>query len=173
MRDESRTDKIARVVLKKLGGEFEEIYLPDENLKPLSKETLNKRTDLILKGDYSNPIFNYAKQFAGAKKIVISAPFWDLSYPSILKIYLENIYVTGIVSEYGKDGKPKGLCRADELIYVTTAGGPYIPDYSYNQIKDMAQNYFGIKNVSLVKAEMLDIDGFDADKIVDDVISNL
>ena len=45
---------------------------------------------------------SYAKQFAGADTIVIAAPFWDLSFPAILKTYIENIYVTGIVSRYSK-----------------------------------------------------------------------
>jgi FMN-dependent NADH-azoreductase len=173
VRGESRTDKIAIAVLDKLGGEYTELYLPDENLQPLSKERLEKRTALIEKGDYSDDMFRLAKQFAIAEKIVISAPFWDLSFPSILKLYIENIYVTGIVSEYNSDGTPHGLCRADEIIYVTTAGGPYVPDYSFGYIKDLAENYLGIEKATLIKAEMLDVEGFDAEKIIKKVISEL
>ncbi len=173
VRSESRTDKIARAVLEKLGGEYTELYLPDENLQPLSKERLEKRTALIEKGDYSDDMFRLAKQFASAEKIVVSAPFWDLSFPSILKLYIENIYVTGIVSEYNSDGTPHGLCRADEIIYVTTAGGPYVPDYSFGYIKDLAENYLGIEKATLIKAEMLDVEGFDAEKIIKKVISEL
>ena len=173
VRGESRTDKIARAVLDKLGGEYTELFLPDENLQPLSKEHLEKRTSLIENGDYSDNMFNLAKQFAGAKKIVISAPFWDLSFPSVLKLYIENIYVTGIVSKYNSDGTPHGLCRAEEIIYVTTAGGPYVPDFSFEYIKDLALNYFGIPKATLIKAEMLDVEGFDADEIVERVISEL
>ena len=166
VRGESRTNKIARAVLEKLGGEYTELYLPDENLQPLSKEHLEKRTALIEKGDYSDDMFRLAKQFASAEKIVVSAPFWDLSFPSILKLYIENIYVTGIVSKYNSDGTPHGLCRADEIIYVTTAGGPYVPDYSFGYIRDLAENYLGIEKATLIKAEMLDVEGFDAEKII-------
>ena len=173
VRGESRTNKIARAVLEKLGGEYTELFLPDENLQPLSKERLEKRTALIEKGDYRDDMFRLAKQFASAEKIVISAPFWDLSFPSILKLYIENIYVTGIVSEYNSDGTPHGLCRADEIIYVTTAGGPYVPDYSFGYIKDLAENYLGIEKATLIKAEMLDVEGFDAEKIIEKVISEL
>ena len=173
VRGESRTNKIARAVLEKLGGEYTELYLPDENLQPLSKEHLEQRTALIEKGDYSDDMFRLAKQFASAEKIVVSAPFWDLSFPSILKLYIENIYVTGIVSKYNSDGTPHGLCRADEIIYVTTAGGPYVPDYSFGYIRDLAENYLGIEKATLIKAEMLDVEGFDAEKIIEKVISEL
>lgn len=47
VREESRTDRLARAVLQKLGGDFTEIKLYEENLKPLDRGTLNKRTALI------------------------------------------------------------------------------------------------------------------------------
>ena len=49
-------------------------------------------------------MFRYARQFAAADKIVIAAPLWDLSFPAQLKVYLENIYVTGIVTKYSDAG---------------------------------------------------------------------
>ena len=173
VREASRTDKIARAVLQKLGGEYSEVYLPDENLKPLSEEKLNKRTGLIARGDYSDNMFNYAKQFAAADKIVIAAPFWDLSFPALLKLYIENIYAVGIVSEYEADGTPHGLCKASEIIYVTTAGGAYVPDYSFGYIKDLAEHCFGIPKTTLIKAQMLDVVGFDAEEIVANTIENI
>ena len=173
VREASRTDAIARAVLKKIGGDCRELYLPGENLQPLSRDSLNKRSALVQKADYSDPIFKYAKQFAAADKIVISAPYWDLSFPALLKIYIENIYAVGIVTEFDAQGRPRGLCRADELIYVTTAGGPYVPDFSYGYIKSLAQEFFGIPRTSLIKAEMLDVEGFDAEKIVAATIASI
>ena len=172
VRSESRTDRLARAVLKKM-GEYTELFLPAEDIKPLTEEALEKRTTLLANGFFDAPIFHYARQFAEADKIVISAPFWDGSFPSLLKVYIENIYVVGIVSRYGDDGVPIGLCKADELIYVTTAGGPYIPDFSYGYIKTIAETCFGIKKTRLVKAEMLDIVGMDAEKILSDAINNI
>lgn len=166
IRESSRTDRLARAVLQKLGGSFTELKLYEENPKPLDSKTLAKRTALIEQGDYSESLFDYAKQFAAADIIVIAAPYWDLSFPAVLKIYLENIYVTGIVSEYGENGLPRGLCKAKELYYVTTAGGPYDPTYSYGYIESLAKNFFGIPTTHLVKAEMLDIIGNDAEKIL-------
>ena len=166
VREKSRTDRLARAVLKMLGGDITELNLYRENLKPLDRDTLNKRTALIEQGDYSDPIFDYAKQFASADSIVIAAPYWDLSFPATLKIYIENIYVTGIVSAYDESGMPVGLCKAKELYYVTTAGGPYDPAYSYGYVESLAKSFFGIPVTHLVKAEMLDIVGNDAEEIL-------
>lgn len=166
VREESRTDRLARAVLQKLGGDFTELNLYEENLKPLDREMLNKRTALIEQGDYCDPMFDYAKQFASADTIVIAAPYWDLSFPATLKIYIENIYVTGIVSAYDESGMTVGLCKAKELYYITTAGGPYDSTYSYGYIESLAKNFFGIAETHLVKAEMLDIEGYDAEEIL-------
>ena len=89
-----------------------------------------------------------------------------MSFPATLKTYIENIYVTGIVSAYDESGMPVGLCKAKELYYITTAGGPYDPTYSYGYIESLAKNFFGIPTTHLVKAEMLDIIGNNADEIL-------
>ena len=168
-RDNSRTEFLARKLLAKL-GEYEEINPEKEHIQPLNRERLEYRTELINKNDYSDGIFKYAKQFSAADKIVIAAPFWDLSFPAILKIYIENIFVIGIVSRYSDDGKPQGLCKATDLYYVTTAGGAYNEKYSFEYIKDLAENCFGIKKTHLIKAEMLDICGNDPQKILEERI---
>jgi len=173
VREESRTERLARAVLNNLGGEYTQLRLYDEKPQPLDKEKLEYRTALIDKGDYSDKIFDYAKQFAEADIIVISAPYWDLSFPAVLKNYIENIYVTGIVSAYGEDGMPIGLCKATELYYVTTAGGPYDSTYSYGYIENLCKNFFGILSTHLIKAEMLDIVGNDAEEILNSAINSL
>ena len=36
----------------------------------------------------------------------MAAPFWDLSFPAQLKIYIESIYASGIVTRYDdRDGR--------------------------------------------------------------------
>lgn len=164
-RNNSRTERLAKKLLGKL-GEYEEVNPEKEGLVPIDNERLNYRTALLEKGDLSDDIFKYAKQFAAADTIVIAAPFWDLSFPSVLKIYIENIYVTGIVSKYDENGAPKGLCKAKTLYYVTTAGGPYDGRFSFDYLKELAESFFGIDKTVLIKAEMLDIIGNDAEKIL-------
>ena len=173
VREESRTDRLARAVLQKLGGDFTELKLYEENLMPLDRDTLNRRTALIEQGDYSDPMFDYAKQFASADTIIIAAPYWDLSFPATLKTYIENIYITGIVSAYDESGMPVGLCNAKELYYITTTGGPYDPTYSYGYIESLAKSFFGIPETYLAKAELLDIDGYDADAILNREINRI
>lgn len=172
VREESRTRRIAQALTDRLAGDREILRLTDMDLQPLSASSLQKRTELLEKGEYSHPTFDLARQFAEADTIVIAAPYWDLSFPSLLKIYFENVYAVGIVSRYGPDGVPVGLCRAKKLYYVTTAGGPYVSDFSFGYVKALA-TCFGIPEAILVKAEMLDVVGFDPDKIVADTIALL
>ena len=162
----SRTDRIARALLQALGGDCEELKLSEEAPEPLSEERLQLRTELIERQDFAHPMFRLARQFQQADVIVIAAPYWDLSFPAVLKAYLENIYVTGLVSEYG-------VCRAKKLYYVTTAGGPYLPDYSYDYLRALAVGCFGIPETELIKAEMLDVDGFDAQALVEQAVNDI
>ncbi len=172
VRAKSRTNWLAGQLLDVL-GEYTELDLKKENLRPLNQEILQLRSEMIEKSDYSSRMFNYAKQFAEASRIVIAAPYWDLSFPALLKTYVENIYVTGLVSKYAPDGQPIGLCRAENLYYVTTAGGPYDGRFSFDYIKEMAEVYFGIKHTHLIMAEMLDIEGADVDKILEEAASHI
>ena len=80
----------------------------------------------------------------------------------------------GVTFIYTDEGIPKGLCRADKLTYVTTAGGDFVPDeYGFGYIKALAENYYGIKEVELIKAVGLDLAGADADKIIEDKIREI
>ena len=168
VREGSRTDWLARKLLCGL-GDYTELRLAGENLKPLDRETLEHREKLISEGRYDDDLFRYARQFAQAEIIVISAPYWDLSFPALLKIYLENIYITGLVTKFDETGRQIGLCRASKLYYVTTAGGPYISTFSYGYIGALAEA-FGIGETELVYAEMLDIAGNDPQKLLNAVV---
>ena len=112
-------------------------------------------------------MFDLPRQFAAAEEIVIAAPYWDLSFPASLKQYLEQINVVGIAFRYTQEGIPESLCRAKRLYYVTTAGGNYVPEeFGYGYVKALAQGYYGIPDVRLIKATGLDIVGADAEDIM-------
>ena len=66
VRDDSRTDQLARQLLEKYGV-YDEEKLNDEEIAPLRKQTLENRTNLIDHSDYQSEIFQYAKQFAEAE----------------------------------------------------------------------------------------------------------
>ena len=172
-KNESRTDRLAKALLGTLGDYYEELDVMREDIHPLSNNDVILREGMIAQANYSYPLFDYAKQFAFADTIVIAAPHWDLSFPAVLKIYIENIYVTGLVSRCGDDCRPHGMCNAKKLYYVTTSGGPYYPRYSYEYIDTLAREHFGIDETELIYADMLDIDGYDPDQIMEDKIKEI
>ena len=163
----SRTNELAQFVLNKLAGNIEEINLGGEKISPLYKQRLELRDDLIKDKNYSHPMFKYAKQFANADIILISAPYWDLSFPAILKTYIENINVNGITFSYSEKGYPVSLCKVKKLIYITTSGGPIISDdFGFGYIKSLAENFYGINDTHYIKAEGLDIRGVNIQEIL-------
>ena len=102
----SRTRQLAESVLKKLDGPVEEVCLDGTTLSALGPEGIEKREQASQNGDFSDPEFDLAKQFASADHIVVAAPYWDLMFPGVLKLYLENITVAGITFRYIDRGIP-------------------------------------------------------------------
>ena len=174
VRKDSRTEQLSRELLNALNGEISEINLYSQKISPVDSDMLKKR-DLH---DYSGEEFKIAKQFKEADTIVIAAPLWDLSFPAVLKIYLENITVSGITFEYSKEGRPIGKCKATKLYYITTSGG-YIGNcnFGFDYVKALAENFFGIKDVFFFSAQGLDIFGADTlaimDKAKQDMLSKI
>lgn len=167
IRKDSRTRRLADQLLLKLGQPYEEIRLEEIDFPVVNEEYLLKRDQLVSNGDLQNPMFDLARQFSRAADIVIAAPFWDLSFPAMLKQYLELINVVGITFRYSEDGIPVGLCRADRLFYVTTAGGHYVPEeFGFGYIEALAHGYYGIQDVRQIRAVGLDIIGADVDAIM-------
>lgn len=165
VRDESRTILIAKDVMQKLNFKYDEINLEKENLKPLDATLLKKREVCLYNNDFSNNMFKLAKQFASAENIIIAAPYWDLSFPALLKIFIENICISGITFKY-KNNKPTGLCKAKKLIYITTSGGKIFADFGYSYIKELANSFWGIKDIVCFKAENLDVENISKEEVL-------
>ena len=174
LRKESRTKKIADALISELNEPFEYINLYEIDIPELNKTTLYERMEYCNKGDYSNKMFDLAKQFKDATKIVIAAPYWDFSFPAILKKYIEIISVSGLTFTYTDDGMPVGLCNGKILYYVTTSGSKiYNAEHNYGYINALVTQLFGIKKTKMFKAEELDIIGNDVDKIVNECIEDM
>ena len=163
----SRTLELAETLLQKLKGDIQEIKLYETHFPALDLNGMEKRDRAAQNNDFSDPVFNAAKQFAAADIIVIAAPYWDLMFPAVMKSYLENITVAGITFRYSEEGRPQSLCRAKTLYYVTTAGG-FIGqnDFGFSYVKALARNFFGINEVERYSAEGLDILGADVGAII-------
>ena len=167
VRSGSRTKRLADCLLSLWGGPVTEIKLGEIEFPATDEEYLLRRDKLIAEGRTDDPMFAPAAQFVSAERIVIAAPYWDLSFPAILKQYLEKINVCGVTFFYTPEGIPQGLCQAKELFYVTTAGGTFAPEeFGFGYVKALAQNYYGIRDVRLVQAVGLDLDGADPEQIL-------
>lgn len=167
VRENSRTLELARAVLERMPENTEEVCLYPDGPEGLNAEKLQLREQLLKNKDYDHPMFRFAKQFAAANTIVVAAPYWDLAFPAKVRAYLEEITVSGITFQYGANGIPQGLCQAERLIYVTTAGGPIFQNFGFEYVKSLAQAFYGIREVSLVKAEGLDIWGNNPTEILE------
>jgi FMN-dependent NADH-azoreductase len=176
-RGTSRTYRIGKelISLLKKNDNFEvtELILEDEKMQALTSETLNRRFELSGGKDFSNEVFRYSKQFKEADCIVIAAPYWDLGFPAILKIYIEAVSIPGIVYRYGENG-PTGLCKATKIYYVTTRGGHIgdDKDLGYATMVELGKLY-GIKDVKCISMNGLDIPVDDIETVIKKVIEDL
>lgn len=163
--DVSRTQKLCRTFFDALRErdpdcEIERLLLREEDLHPLSSSDLERRDKLARTKVWGDPLLRYARQFAEAEKIVVGAPYWDLSFPALLRLYVEQLCISGITFAY-KDGESVGLCKAKKLLYISTCGG-------FLNGKHIGAEYFkaicamlGITRFDLLAAEGLDIKEID------------
>ena len=119
MREESRTKQILEAASEVLALRYD-IETIDVNalaLPPVSPQTLKERTSGIV----PEATVAIAKRIASADKIVIAAPFWDMSFPSVLKAFFENLSLYNVT--FTDNGITcTGLCRCGKVLYITTRG---------------------------------------------------
>lgn len=170
-REKSRSKELAEHFigeLKKTGEyEMETLCLMDENLSYFSDGFFFQRESLLEAGNMEHPRFRHAHQFAAADKIVIAAPFWDLSFPALLKVYIENLCVDGITFHSGAEGLV-GLCKADHMVYLTTRGGMYVDsdmEMGSAYLEKMCV-FFGIEKYDCIAAEGLDMGVFPVEELL-------
>ena len=169
VRGESRTRRLAEKLLEKLNRLVEEVRLEDISFPVANEDFLDMRDRLISEGKLDSPVFDLARQFSEAETIVIAAPYWDLSFPAALKQYFEQVNVVGITFRYTEEGVPVGLCKADRIFYVSTAGGIYVPtEFGFGYVKALAQGYYEIADVRLIEAVGLDIYEADIEAILEE-----
>lgn len=171
VRADSRTRRLAEHLVARLhDGDVRIVRLNDRDVKPLDASTLERRTADAESGRRDSPLLGPAVEFASAEQIVIAAPFWDLSFPAIMKTYIEWINVPGVVFRYSEEGRPVGLCRAERLYFVSTSGGPVANDvFGFGYVEALAKNFWGIGDVRRFAATGLDIVGADSEAILREV----
>lgn len=160
---DSRTRALADAFLKAFRAAHPEAEIetvPPETLlalKPFDPDMLDDRDALAGVGAWDAPVFELARQFRGADRIVVAAPFWDLSFPAALRTYIEYISANGLTYHYEADGC-HGDCRAERLVYLTS-GGDFEREDSvgvlhWRQLAAM----FGVGQFDYVFAGGLDVD---------------
>ena len=119
MRAGSRTQIIAAPIIEELRKRYnvETIDLT-KTLYPIAdNNTLEDRNQGIVPQEH----VALAKKIAAADRIVIAAPFWDMSFPSALKVFFENMSLFGVTFD-SNDKECYGLCKAEKVMYITTRG---------------------------------------------------
>lgn len=117
---DSRTLRIAEPIVAALSGRYETIRydLPEmEGVVPLTPELFARRG----RGEIPAWALEAAKAIASADCILIAAPFWDMSFPAVLKAFFEQTSLFDVTfTDTGKSCM--GLCKAPKVLYVTTRG---------------------------------------------------
>lgn len=154
-------DKITTLDLYK-----EEIdFLRENNLKDMESNEIN---------NINHPVFKYAYQFLNADKYIIDAPFWNLSFPAILKAYIDYVTVSGITFKY-TETMAVGLCKNKKAVHVVSRGGFYStgPAANYEMGDKYLRTLFGflgIEDFTTIAAENLDMIGADKESITQNSI---
>lgn len=115
----SRTKRIADPIVEKLSSryEVETLTINDLNLAPVQFDEYSRRKDGIV----SDEALCWANKIKNADRIVIAAPFWDMSIPASLKTFFELCSLFGVTFD-SDDKTCFGLCKAENLLFITTRG---------------------------------------------------
>ena len=152
----SRTKKIATPIINKLKERYnvETLVINELNLTIVKKDLVNKRTNGIIDPE----VLSWADKVSKADRIVIAAPFWDMSIPAALKSFIELCSIINVT--FASDDKTCfGICNCKKLLYITTRG----MNIKTNSELDQATPYlkaisylWGLGGVSVVSAYNLD-----------------
>ena len=157
IRDElSRTKKIATPVVEALKERYDvqTIVINDLNLSVVQKDLILKRTGGII----DPTVMSWAESVRDADRIVIAAPFWDMSIPAALKNFLELCSILDVT--FKTDDKIcYGNCKSEKLLYITTRG----MDISTGDVLEQGSSYlnalswlWGMGTLQTVAAQNMD-----------------
>ena len=116
---DSRTLRIAEPIITALGKRYTitRFDLPQMDIVPLNPRLYAERS----LGEVPSWAREAAAAIAGADRILIAAPFWDMSFPAALKCFFEQTSLFDIT--FTDTGKTCiGLCKVPKVLYITTRG---------------------------------------------------
>ncbi|RSK53985.1 FMN-dependent NADH-azoreductase [Bacillus canaveralius] len=101
-------------------------------------------------------------QFLEADKVIFSAPFWNLSFPPMMKAYIDTICIAGKTFQYTEKG-PVGLVPDKPVLLIEARGGIYSVgpaaemEFSQKYLKTV-MNFMGIQSFTPFIIEGLHLD---------------
>ena len=150
---------------------FARVRLADLPIRYLDKASLAERDALLADKRYDHPRFDLAHQFQEADGMIVAAPFWDLSFPAVLKVYIENVSVDGLTFYCDEQGL-HGRCKAAWMLHLCTRGGIWDEDTRQDEhyLRAMC-GFFGVGQYHVAAAEGIDIVGLDHEKILGEALA--
>lgn len=117
--ESSKTRRIAEPIITKLAERYTitKFVLNELPLEVVKKDLVQQR----MCGKYDAQSLSWAMTIRDADRIVIAAPFWDMSYPAALKNFLELCSIFNVTFK-SDDKTCYGNCKAEKLLYITTRG---------------------------------------------------
>ena len=116
---DSRTLRIAEPIIEALGKRYsiKRYDLPEMEIVPLTPGLYAERAEGVVP-EWAKEA---AQAIADADRILIAAPFWDMSFPAVLKCFFEQTSLFDIT--FTDNGKScVGLCKSPKVLYITTRG---------------------------------------------------
>ncbi len=153
---ESRTKRIATPIVEALKEKYEvtTIVLNDLKLEVVQEELITKRNNGVI----DPVVMSWAEQVRDADRIVIAAPFWDMSIPAALKVFLELCSIFDVTFK-SNDKTCYGNCKAEKMLFITTRG----MDIATGDVLEQATSYlralswlWGIGPLQVVSAQNMD-----------------
>lgn len=93
------------------------LCLNELELSIVKKDLIKQRNNGII----DKEVISWAESIREADRIVIAAPFWDMSFPAALKNFFELCSIFDVTFK-SDDKTCYGNCRAEKLLYITTRG---------------------------------------------------
>lgn len=160
--DESRTKRIAEPIVKALEKKYDvqRFVLNDMDLEIVQRNLIRRR----LNGMIDATVMSWAETVRDADRIVIAAPFWDMSIPAALKNFIELCSILDVTFKTN-DKTCYGNCKAEKLLFITTRG----MDIPTGDVREQATSYlkalswlWGIGPMQVVSAQNMDYASVDA-----------
>lgn len=140
-------------------------YTPVENHTEENKEAIRHSNEAV-------------KEIFDADTIVIGAPMYNFTIPSVLKAWIDHIARAGITFKYNADGSSTGLITGKKVYLAVSTGGVYSSgdavsaDFVVPYLKSVLA-FMGLTDVTIIRAEgfaMPDLQATALDKAIDNIV---